>query len=893
MLKLIEENEIFTWSDALGYLGDGNHHWGKQDMINFLTSIQTELNSLHTVELLTIINSNNLAKKLEDKNLLEDLVKTLPNSKKREDVVNKILDSINELDDDVIELDFASEETKTNVDIPISEIDADLIDENTLPSDIDRNLAHEFNSVIEDIHSLDNDLLTISLDDENIKFLITFKINNLWNIVINLDKNNRQQLGEYLAKFKLQEGGYNFNLIRSTFFEEYNEVVSMVPSEDYIFQYEPNLMQKLMAFRIKNNKRYGNWSGTGAGKTLSAILAGRQANAKTTLIICNNATVSGWVKSINEYYKNNKIFCKTKLNDVDDSLYSYYPVEDIRTNPNDNNYIILNYETFQLVNSGYMASELINNNNIDYIILDEVQNAKQRDEIIESNRRNVINGIICEVNDKNEDLLLTVMSATPVINGLTEPKKLLELLTSKEYNDLNTKTTVNNGIEMYKHLTRLGLRYKPNNSVNIVEIKKETNGDELLDELLNTPKGNVAQFEKILLDKKLDIIKSDIKPGCLIYTHLITGFVNEIKDYVENLGFSAGLYTGDDKSGLELFKEGKIDVLIGSAPVTTGVDGIQKVCNRLIPVVLPWTSSEYEQLKGRINRQGSIFTDADIIIPIVNIDMDDKKWSWDNRKKNIIERKASISDLALDGIIPEGLTPSNTTLLEMAKEELKNWIDRIKGDTIHTVDRKEITVPLTGERLEKARHTLGDFSEYNKRWNTSNSSTMQKEFMQDVDKWNYYHTVYREARKSWTEIPYKLISKEINSLRLPNDAKICDLGCGENLIKNEVNFEVIPLDLVAIDDSVIECNINEHIPLEDNSIDVAVFSLSLMSRDYLNALDEAYRCLRRRGTLFIAEPKTKFENQEEHILNRLNKLGFNEVRKELKGSFYFLEFIKG
>jgi hypothetical protein len=66
-----------------------------------------------------------------------------------------------------------------------------------------------------------------------------------------------------------------------------------------------------------------------------------------------------------------------------------------------------------------------------------------------------------------------------------------------------------------------------------------------------------------------------------------------------------GLYTGSDKSGLRPFLERRVDVLIGSKPVGTGLDGSQMVCDRIIMVSLPWTSAEQEQIEGRVRRQGS------------------------------------------------------------------------------------------------------------------------------------------------------------------------------------------------------------------------------------------------------------------------------------------------
>ena len=106
-----------------------------------------------------------------------------------------------------------------------------------------------------------------------------------------------------------------------------------------------------------------------------------------------------------------------------------------------------------------IVSETLKNNNIDYIILDEVQNVKQRNKKHESTRRNVINKLVIHSREKNPDVHLTVMSATPVINNLTEPKKLIELLTGEVHDELKEKDSIANGVEMYKYLTRLGLRY--------------------------------------------------------------------------------------------------------------------------------------------------------------------------------------------------------------------------------------------------------------------------------------------------------------------------------------------------------------------------------------------------------------------------------------------------
>ena len=60
----------------------------------------------------------------------------------------------------------------------------------------------------------------------------------------------------------------------------------------------PNLMQRRVAVCVRDERRFGNWSGMGAGKTLSAILATRVVDAGLTVICCPNAVVDNWAGEI-------------------------------------------------------------------------------------------------------------------------------------------------------------------------------------------------------------------------------------------------------------------------------------------------------------------------------------------------------------------------------------------------------------------------------------------------------------------------------------------------------------------------------------------------------------------------------------------------------------------
>ena len=59
-------------------------------------------------------------------------------------------------------------------------------------------------------------------------------------------------------------------------------------------------------------------------------------------------------------------------------------------------------------------------------------------------------------------------------------------------------------------------------------------------------------------------------------------------------------------------------------------------------------------------------------------------------------------------------------------------------------------------------------------------------------------------------------------------------------------------DLVAMVPGVVACNM-AHVPLANESVDVAVFSLALMGTDYGSFIEEAARVLKPKGWLWIAE----------------------------------------
>jgi len=677
-----------------------------------------------------------------------------------------------------------------------------------------------------------------------------------------------------------EKGGMYFDTIRSRFLSQYYGAQSLAVPRGYDFRVEgklaqPNLMQKLAAYRVLNEKRLGNWSGVGAGKTLSAILASRVVDARLTVVVAFNSTVMPWAERVKEAFPDSKILIKERGN--------------ISVDPTKHTYLILNFETFQQPDSVAMVERLVEKHKIDFVVLDEIQSVKQRTPKVASKRRQVVSGLLSSASEKNPNLRVLGMSATPVINNLYEAKALLELVKGVSFDELETFSNIPNAIAMHQKLILYGIRYRPQYSQTIETEFKEIQGNAYLPQLAKLRKGAILDLESVLLDAKMETILASLKKGTLIYTHYLTGLVTPLRHAIEKAGFKVGMFTGEDKSGLELFKKGKVDVLIGSVPVGTGVDGLQYVCNRMIAVSLPWTSAEYEQLIGRLYRQGSAFDKVEVIVPQVVLEHNGDIWSWDRMRMNRIQFKKTLADAAMDGVIPEGELSSPETMFKKAREALQAWIERIEQDGVAIIERAQLHVPLPKETAHIIQRRFGDLSMMNSRFNTAYSSTTHERLNQNPEEWYLYHTLYREARKDWAEVPFEKIAK---SLKKRPDWVIGDFGCGEAKLAASLPNKVHSFDHVAINETVTACDM-AHVPLEDSTLDVAVFALSLMGLNYADYLKEAYRTLKFGGLLKIAEPISRWQEKRTELLSEIASSGFRIVGEVIESNqFLYLDAIK-
>ena len=313
---------------------------------------------------------------------------------------------------------------------------------------------------------------------------------------------------------------------------------------------------------------------------------------------------------------------------------------------------------------------------------------------------------------------------------------------------------------------------------------------------------------------------------------------------------AVSLYTGDDHSGLDRFKKKQVQVLIASRPISTGVDGLQHICNNLIINTLPWTNADYQQLVGRLVRKGSKMDSVNIYIIKANINgfpYDDNKWKR-------IQYKRTLADCAVDGRLPE----KNMVTPRQAMMEAVRWLERLERSEISRINRRDLDVRLTPVEIEKHQINLSEFSKLNSVINNSKSENIHERIKQDPQFLIQYHERLDEARKFWSVEPLNVIADKINGLKIPAQIimkmVIGDFGCGRarlaELLKENKMYNFDHHDI--LNDKIISCDMKKT-QLKNESLDIAVFCLSLMGENWPDYVKEAKRCLRRNGMLMIAE----------------------------------------
>jgi hypothetical protein len=294
---------------------------------------------------------------------------------------------------------------------------------------------------------------------------------------------------------------------------------------------------------------------------------------------------------------------------------------------------------------------------------------------------------------------------------------------------------------------------------------------------------------------------------------------------------------------------------------------------------LPWTNAQYQQLIGRLVRKGQIRDVVHVYLVKASIG----GYQYDELKWKRIQFKRTLADCAVDGRLPE----KNLVTPQQAAMEAVKWLERLERGEISTVVRRDLNVELTPVEINKRVIKYGDFTRLNNKINSENSDTTHHRILKDPKEWDEYHRQYREARKTWPIIPFDEIIKRIQ--QLSPRLLIGDFGCGEAKILEKFGADrVFSFDHVAINNKVTPCDIKS-VPLSDEAIDIAVFSLSLMGRNWTDYIKEAKRCLATNGYLLIAETTKSMNGRLSKLKGVIEQQGFDIYNEEEKGDFTFIE----
>lgn len=429
------------------------------------------------------------------------------------------------------------------------------------------------------------------------------------------------------------------------------------------------LMQKLFAYWLKKKHYFGNWSGTGVGKTYSFILASRLIDAHLTVIVGTNSTTRQLASTITNLYDDNvAVVYDGKLPDFDMSRH---------------NYLIFNYEKGQQEYSQDLFDSLLDKYKVDYIVFDEVQMVKQRDLQCSTRRANFLSFRNNAV--ERYGSYVSVMTATPYVNSISEVISILTLLTGKDYKHISTKNVLKNTSAVSRLLNTLGIlaTTEPKNKKGMVVkenvvIDAITGDDSTFKDFQRAFEDGspLPIYQATLQDKLESIYVNDrIKKGelAIIYIQFIDGIAEQTREFFTDLGYRVCEYTGkskdtepyEDKNGSvnwELVKK-DFDIILASKPIAVGIDGLQKVSNTMAILSLPWTNADYEQLIGRIKRKNSNFDEVNVYIPMVRFPQLDMV-GYDDMVWNAIKTKEVLGSACLKGEFSTEPTSIHKTIVK-------------------------------------------------------------------------------------------------------------------------------------------------------------------------------------------------------------------------------------
>jgi SAM-dependent methyltransferase len=146
--------------------------------------------------------------------------------------------------------------------------------------------------------------------------------------------------------------------------------------------------------------------------------------------------------------------------------------------------------------------------------------------------------------------------------------------------------------------------------------------------------------------------------------------------------------------------------------------------------------------------------------------------------------------------------------------------------------------------------TLGDFSDLSKKWDAEPSPVRHARLRASRGEWQLYQTGYARMLRGWPEPPWAIAAAE---LRERADWRVADFGCGDGALARAIPNPTISFDHLAGANVEVTAGDLASVPLDADSVDAVVLSLSLIGENWRDYLREAARVTRDQGLVYVTE----------------------------------------
>lgn len=703
--------------------------------------------------------------------------------------------------------------------------------------------------------------------------------NDLVKKIIETNDDNLRKIFESVLKYYRDLKEFKIKGIK-------NKIIDTETNQEVNF---PGFHQKITAMKLLKDKRILLADDMGLGKTAQAIIskyAIEQENYKKT---GNQTKVTSLVvvptNDLSDYWKSQiELFCEEKPSiGIIKSSNKHKVDELIKQNPD---FIIITYDMiFREINGKKLGSHILENSNVSYVVLDEGHNVKNANSL----RSKEIEQITTSEKIKH----LLILSGSPFPNGFRDVGVTIHLLKPDKYSspkDFVNAFSKNPRLvrsELLSHLirrTNIDVYGERDCETNIIKIEPNSFQSSLETVILSDDSNaleKIQKLRKLFIDPSLmgydgvsekynlilENVKSNNGKSIIFSSDLRDGITEKLEDFLNDNGVSTvridGTVQGKEREKvLKEFREGNPKVLVTTLD-TMGEGNDLSCANNVGFLDIPFTHAEYRQGVARANRKGQK-EKVNVNLYMYNGSIDEKLWK-------VIHQKLKIEQFLLDSM---KINDSERKFLD----ETPDLVKKKKED--NRVNMYKIFALLRGKSTLEVIKNIGD--------NKQISEFIAKTYDENFEKSYAYHSA-------------KLCSTILNQLESENISfnNILDIASNSAIFSRVSKRKTTCLDInqAALDigkERLLSMGIEietvkasfMNMPFDNNSFDVAIFSLAIdlaHKKEREVALYEAARVVKV-GGLFILTSSMRSDS----LLDRdkttivLENLGF-KVLPQLTG----------